>query len=74
MADLVVFDPETVADVATYLEPARYPTGIEHVIVNGRPAILDGRRDRRALRPAASPGLTRLGRGATTLRPGTIGS
>ena len=41
-ADLVVFDPATVADVATYLAPARYPTGIDHVIVNGRPAILDG--------------------------------
>ncbi|MEA2610511.1 MAG: N-acyl-D-amino-acid deacylase [Chloroflexota bacterium] len=41
-ADLVVFDPETVADEATYQQPARYPTGIEHVIVNGRPAILSG--------------------------------
>ena len=41
-ADLVVFDPATVADVATYTDPARYPTGIDHVIVNGRPAILDG--------------------------------
>jgi N-acyl-D-aspartate/D-glutamate deacylase len=41
-ADVVVFDPEAVADMATYLEPARYPTGIEHVIVNGRPAITDG--------------------------------
>jgi N-acyl-D-aspartate/D-glutamate deacylase len=41
-ADLVVFDPETVADEATYLAPARYPTGIEHVLVNGRPAILAG--------------------------------
>ena len=42
MADLVVLDPATVDDVATYTEPARYPTGIEHVFVNGRPAILDG--------------------------------
>ncbi len=41
-ADLVVFDPATVADEATYTAPARYPTGIDHVIVNGRPAILDG--------------------------------
>jgi dihydroorotase/N-acyl-D-amino-acid deacylase len=41
-ADLVVFDPVTVADEATYQDPARYPTGIEHVIVNGRPAILAG--------------------------------
>ena len=41
-ADLVVFDPLTVADEATYAEPACFPTGIEHVIVNGRPAILAG--------------------------------
>jgi N-acyl-D-amino-acid deacylase len=41
-ADLVVFDPATVADVATYEEPARHPVGIEHVVVNGRLAIADG--------------------------------
>ena len=41
-ADLVVFDPATVRDEATYIEPACYPTGIEHVIVNGRAAILGG--------------------------------
>ncbi len=42
LADLVVFDPATVADVATYGDPARHPTGIEHVIVNGRLAVQDG--------------------------------
>ena len=41
-ADLVVFDPATVADVATYEEPARHPVGIDHVVVNGRLAIRDG--------------------------------
>jgi N-acyl-D-amino-acid deacylase len=41
-ADLVVFDPGTVLDRATYAEPARYPAGIDHVVVNGRPAILGG--------------------------------
>ena len=41
-ADLVVFDPATVADMATYLESSHYPAGIDHVIINGRPAILDG--------------------------------
>jgi N-acyl-D-amino-acid deacylase len=34
-ADLVVFDPTTVGDTATYDEPHRYPNGIEHVVVNG---------------------------------------
>ena len=42
-ADVVVLDPRTVADQATYLEPATYPAGIPHVFVNGRPAILDGK-------------------------------
>jgi N-acyl-D-amino-acid deacylase len=41
-ADLVVFDPRRVADVATYEEPHRYPVGIEHVVVNGRFVIKDG--------------------------------
>jgi N-acyl-D-aspartate/D-glutamate deacylase len=41
-ADIVAFDPATVADVATYEHPSRHPTGIEHVIVNGRPAVLAG--------------------------------
>jgi N-acyl-D-amino-acid deacylase len=41
-ADLVVFDPKRVADQATYQDPHRYPTGIEHVLVNGRWVIRDG--------------------------------
>lgn len=41
-ADLVVFDPATVADDATYEWPSRHPVGIEHVIVNGRVAVSAG--------------------------------
>jgi dihydroorotase/N-acyl-D-amino-acid deacylase len=41
-ADLVVFDPGTVAAGSTYLDPARYPMGMPLVIVNGRLAILNG--------------------------------
>jgi N-acyl-D-amino-acid deacylase len=41
-ADLVVFDPKTVGDQATYQQPHRYPAGIEHVLVNGCFVIKDG--------------------------------
>jgi len=41
-ADLVVFDPRHVADRATYEDPHRYPTGVEHVLVNGRFVIKGG--------------------------------
>jgi N-acyl-D-amino-acid deacylase len=34
-ADLVVFDPQTIADRATFDTPNQYPAGIEYVIVNG---------------------------------------
>jgi len=38
-ADLVVFDPRTVIDRSTFEEPNRGPAGIDHVFVNGRPAV-----------------------------------
>lgn len=41
-ADVTVFDPARVIDNATFEEPARYPTGITHVIVNGAFVIRDG--------------------------------
>ncbi|MBC7243249.1 MAG: D-aminoacylase [Anaerolineae bacterium] len=34
-ADLVIFDPAVVADLATYEAPCRHPAGITHVFVNG---------------------------------------
>ncbi|MGW6475213.1 N-acyl-D-amino-acid deacylase family protein [Streptomyces nigra] len=43
-ADLVLFDPETVAAGSTFAEPRTPPTGIPHVLVDGRFVIEDGRR------------------------------
>ncbi len=42
-ADIVVFDPETVIDLATYIEPAQYSKGIDTVIVNGTVVIDRGK-------------------------------
>src|SRR5699024_2101151 len=38
-ADVVIFDPETVADQATWDEPRLEPVGIDQVIVNGRTVV-----------------------------------
>jgi N-acyl-D-aspartate/D-glutamate deacylase len=55
-ADLVVFDPDRVRDLATFEAPLRYAEGISHVVVNGK-LVLDGgamtsERPGRPLRPA----------------------
>jgi N-acyl-D-amino-acid deacylase len=55
-ADLVVLDPATVADTATYERPASYAVGVQHVVVNGQVVVRDsaltearpGRRVRRS--------------------------
>ncbi|UCC78269.1 MAG: amidohydrolase family protein [Candidatus Zixiibacteriota bacterium] len=41
-ADLVIFDPETVIDNATFTDPHKYPAGIEYVVVNGKITIESG--------------------------------
>jgi len=46
-ADIVIFDPSEIVDNATYLEPHRFPSGIEHVIVNGKITISEGKYLRR---------------------------
>ena len=42
-ADVVVFDPATVADKSTYENPHQLPSGIKYVMVNGTIVIRDGR-------------------------------
>jgi N-acyl-D-aspartate/D-glutamate deacylase len=43
-ADLVVFNPSTVADRATFEAPFQYPDGISAVVVNGSVALREGQR------------------------------
>ncbi len=62
-ADITVFDPATVADRATYAQPALTSVGIRYVLVNGRFTLDEGRptgeRPGRALRGPGWPGESR---------------
>ena len=42
-ADLVLFDPDNVQDIATFVDPHQYSKGFDVVIVNGVVAVMDGR-------------------------------
>ncbi len=57
-ADVIVFDPETVTDQATYTEPHQLSTGIEHVWVNGMAVLRDGKHT--GALPGKRVGLARL--------------
>jgi N-acyl-D-amino-acid deacylase len=59
-ADVVVFDPKTIADRATYRKPHRYAVGVRHVLVNGVPVLKDGEHT------GAKPGRALYGRGKVT--------
>ena len=55
-ADVAVFDPDTVLDVADFADPFQYARGIKATVVNGGVSFLDGERGARtgrALRASA---------------------
>ena len=58
MADVVIFDPETVTDNATFEDPHKLSTGIEHVFVNGTAVVTGG------IHTGATPGRFVKGPGA----------
>ena len=41
-ADIVIFNPEIISDMATINKPYQYPIGIDCVLVNGNIALEDG--------------------------------
>ena len=62
MADITVFDPATIRDLATFENPNRYSTGVTHVFVNGRRIVADGAiTSERPGRPLRSGGAGRAG-------------
>jgi N-acyl-D-amino-acid deacylase len=58
-ADVVVFDPATIADRATYEKPHQYAVGMKHVFVNGVQVLKDGEHT------GAKPGRALWGPGKT---------
>ena len=58
-ADVVVFDPATIADHATFEKPHQYAVGVKHVFVNGVQVIKDGEHT------GAKPGRALWGPGKT---------
>lgn len=58
-ADVTVFDPSTIADKATYTEPAQLSQGVKYVLVNGQIEFADGQLTGvKAGRPLMGPGAT----------------
>jgi N-acyl-D-amino-acid deacylase len=56
-ADIVVFDPKTIRDAATFSDPMHYSVGVRYVFVNGSPVVWDGAiTDERPGRPVRGAG------------------
>jgi N-acyl-D-amino-acid deacylase len=69
-ADIVVFDPATIIDTATYEAPHRYAKGVQYVIVNGQVVLDEGRiTDARPGKVVRGPGFGMTAPQATSCRP-----
>jgi N-acyl-D-aspartate/D-glutamate deacylase len=58
-ADITIFNPDTIRDLSTFEDPTHYSQGVEHVLVNGRAVVANGKIT------SERPGQPVLGAGAT---------
>jgi len=63
--DVVVFDPATVIDRATYADPFQYPDGIHAVLVNGQVTLREGQRSNGRFGQGLTPTRSSTARAAT---------
>jgi N-acyl-D-amino-acid deacylase len=56
-ADVTIFNPQTIRDVSTFVDPTHYSQGVEHVLVNGRAVVSGGKiTSERPGEPVRGPG------------------
>ena len=56
-ADVTIFNPHTIHDVSTYVDPTHYSVGVEHVFVNGKAVVSNGQiTNERPGQPIRGPG------------------
>jgi N-acyl-D-amino-acid deacylase len=59
-ADVTIFNPQTIHDVSTYVDPTHYSVGVEHVFVNGKAVVSAGKiTTERPGEPIRGPGYTK---------------
>jgi predicted amidohydrolase YtcJ len=71
IADLVVFDPKTFRDVATWADSTRYATGVKYLLLNGVAAIAEGKPVPKS-RPGRVLRLPKAGPADTIIRAGRV--